>query len=573
MIFGQGSAAQAATQAATQAAGRQGGPRGAGAGQARAGRAPGSGPAAGMRIAGAALSGSAALAAGLVAIWAALTVVTLSNGGITIDAHEGDALHMAAIVLRMAEGEWPHLDFMTPIGVGAMAPIAGFVSAGAGLGHAFLLSQAAVAAALLPALWWVGVTRLGGGWLALGFGALAISLCMALVYGGADTDVSVSMHYNRWAWAVAWVLLAALLIPADRSAPGLDGAMIGAGLASLALIKITYFAAVAPVALLALVLRRQRRTLAWAAATGLGVAGVVTALAGPGFWPAYLGDLAAVAASETRAQPGLGLTGILAAPTHLAATLTLLGAVAVLRRTGRETEGLILLAAAPGLVLITWQNFGNDPQWLPILAVALLALRPAGHGGQACLSVALVAGALALPSTGNLASSIARLERAGPDTSAPFMPGRPAHADLRVGTERRQTVLQREPSPGFAPDADPTFWGTELPACQMVAGGMRVLATMADEVAAAGFAGRAALLADQIQPIWLMGDLGRLEGGAPWYYGGLPGLASAEIVIVPLCPMRTAARQQVIDALAMSGTSVREAFRGRHAIVLEIVRG
>jgi hypothetical protein len=480
---------------------------------------------------------------------------------------------MAAIVLRMAGGEWPHLDFMTPIGVGAMAPIAGFVWAGAGVGHAFLLSQAAVAAALLPALWWVGVTRLGGGRLALGFGALAVSLCMALVYGGADTDVSVSMHYNRWAWAVAWVLLAALLIPPDRSAPRLDGAMIGAGLASLAVIKITYFAAVAPVALLALLLRRQRRALAWAATTGLGVAGLVTALAGPGLWLAYLGDLAAVAASETRPQPGLEFTGILGAPTHLAATLTLLGAVAVLRRSGRETEGLILLAAAPGLVLITWQNFGNDPQWLPLLAVALLALRPAGQGGQAYLSVALVAGALALPSTVNLASSIARLERVEPATSAPFLPGRAAHADLRVQTERLQTVLQNAPSPGFAPDAAPTFWGTELPACQMVAGGIRVLATMADEVAAAGFAGRAALLADQIQPIWLMGDLGRLEGGAPWYYGGTPGLASAEIVVVPLCPMRTAARKQVIDALATSGTRVREAFRGRHAIVLEIVRG
>ncbi|WP_147277346.1 hypothetical protein [Rhodovulum sp. 12E13] len=526
-----------------------------------------------MGIAGTALSGPAALAAGLLAIWAALAVVTLSMGGLTIDMHEGDALHMAAIVLRMAEGEWPHLDFMTPIGVGAMAPIAGFVSAGAGVGHAFLLSQAAIAAALLPALWWVGVTRLGGGRLALGFGALAITLCMALVYGGADTDVSVSMHYNRWAWAIAWILLAALLVPADRSAPRLDGAMIGAGLGALALIKITYFAAVAPVALLALVLRRQGRALGWAAATGLGVAGVVTALAGPGFWPAYLGDLAAVAASETRPRPGLRLAGILGAPTHLAATLTLLGAVVVLRRTGRETEGLILLAAAPGLVLITWQNFGNDPQWLPLLAVALLALRPLDRGAQAYLSVALVAGALALPSTVNLASSISRLERVAPETSVPLLTGRPVHADLRVKTERQETVLQREPSPRFAPDVAPTFWGTELPACQMVAGGTRVLATMADEVAAAGFAGRAALLADQIQPIWLMGDLGRLEGGAPWYYGGLPGLASAEIVVVPLCPLRTAARKEVIDALAASGTRVREAFRGRHAIVLEIVRG
>ena len=37
---------------------------------------------------------------------------------------------------------------------------------------------------------------------------------LALSYGGATSGATISMHYNRWAWAVTFVALALALLPA-----------------------------------------------------------------------------------------------------------------------------------------------------------------------------------------------------------------------------------------------------------------------------------------------------------------------------------------------------------------------
>ena len=527
---------------------------------------------AGPRAGAASVPHGTALALGLAAIWAVLSAAPLTQGALTLNRHEGDAMHLADLVLRMAQGERPHLDFMTPIGAAALAPIAGFVALGAGLGTAFLLAQAAVAAVLLPALWWAGLTRFGGGLLGLAFGAAGIALCVALVHGGPDAAVSVSMHYNRWAWAISYVLLALLILPAARPAPRLEGAILGLGFAALALTKMTYFVGLAPVALAALALRREGAHALWALLAGAGAAGVVTALAGPAFWGAYLGDLLTVASSESRAAPGLSAVEVLSAPTHLGATLVLLAAVALLRRAGQGAEGALLLAAVPGFTLITWQNYGNDPQWLPWLALALLALRPGGPRGQPHLAAALVAAALALPSLMNVATSPVRTLSGWAEDGVPLLGGLPEHDDLRIAAARTETVLSEVPAPAFADPPEPEFWGRALPDCTRVHGGMRSYAAMTAELEAAGFAGRPAFVADTMQSLWMFGDVPRLPGGAPWYYGGLPGGAAAEIMVVPLCPVAPDARGRALAALAAMGWPVTEVFRGAHAAVLEIDR-
>ena len=90
--------------------------------------------------------------------------VTLAKGGFYIGKHEGDTLHLLQIVLREARGQWPHLDFQTPIGVLATAPVALFVRLGAGVGHAILYAQILLAAIALPAIWWVASSRFAGVW-------------------------------------------------------------------------------------------------------------------------------------------------------------------------------------------------------------------------------------------------------------------------------------------------------------------------------------------------------------------------------------------------------------------------
>ncbi len=88
-----------------------------------------------------------------------IAAMTLAKGGLYIDRHEGDTLHLMEIVMRIAQGQWPHLDFVTPLGGISFLPIAGLVAAGFGIGTSILLSQVLVAVAFLPAIWWGAETR------------------------------------------------------------------------------------------------------------------------------------------------------------------------------------------------------------------------------------------------------------------------------------------------------------------------------------------------------------------------------------------------------------------------------
>lgn len=74
------------------------------------------------------------------------------KGGLYIAKHEGDTMHLMQIVFRMAEGQTPHFDFMTPIGALAFWPIAMFVKSGMGIGMAILWSQIVMALFLFPAV-------------------------------------------------------------------------------------------------------------------------------------------------------------------------------------------------------------------------------------------------------------------------------------------------------------------------------------------------------------------------------------------------------------------------------------
>ena len=62
-----------------------------------------------------------------------LVVTSLSvpvKGGLYLTNFEGDALHLADIVLRMAMGQGAHADFMTPLGSLAFWPFVPFQRSG-----------------------------------------------------------------------------------------------------------------------------------------------------------------------------------------------------------------------------------------------------------------------------------------------------------------------------------------------------------------------------------------------------------------------------------------------------------
>ncbi len=505
----------------------------------------------------------------LIAVWAILGGVTLFKGGFFLAKHEGDTFHLLQIVFRMVDGEWPHLDFMTPIGIMAFAPIAVFVELGSGIGHAILLAQMLVALVLLPAVFWTGWSRLGSP-LAYLFGLTMLVLVLALVHGEAERSVSISMHYNRWAWAVSYVaILLAILPPRAPRSDIADGAIIGLCMAFLMLCKMTYFAAFAIPVVAALLLRRAWRSLGVAVLAGLGVCVAITMLAGIDFWPAYLGDLLTVARSDVRPQPGQGLKTIVGAPAYLGASMTLIAGVILLRQSEEKLLGLMLLLLAPGFFYVTYQNWANDPQWLMLLAILLLVPRPEpdlvnglGWNMQRALAICATAAlAFAAPSFLNLLYSPFRHLSLTEDEYVPMLAAQPRHHDLRTRVVRANRVdgkvaLDR-PGSGLESraelaerDEERTEWrGEVLPDCELTLGLNAWFETVAADLEASGYGGAGIFGADIFMSYWLFGDFDRLENGAPWYYGRLPGFEDAEYLLVPLCPSSPTVRKEVLAAI------------------------
>ncbi len=491
------------------------------------------------------------------------------KGALYIAQHEGDTLHLADIVFRESLGQWPHLDFMTPIGVLATAPITLFIWAGLGFGHAFFAAQFLVGLILFPALFHVIRSRIPGwgGWI---YGAFTLMLCVALVHGEPDSSLSVSMHYNRWAWAVTYLIVPIILLaPQGQPRPVADGVILGLGMAALALMKATYFAALAPAVLVALILRRSGRTLGVAAVSGMAVALVVTVLAGTGFWGAYLADMLAVARSDVRSQPSESLSMVMTSPKTVGATLTLILSTIFLRQAGRMAEGLIMLILAPGLIYIVFQNWGNDPQWLLMLAVLVWVMRPAPgtvseHGidlRQALTFTAIVAAAFAFPSASNVAfSPIRHLAKDVSKTTQIFTHGLDG-SDILSGVPHLmgivETRLDEEDAGIFASYRDmverkplATLNGEELPYCEQQTGIRAWFETVSKDLEASGYAEKKILAADLFSSFFLYGDFQPVPGAAPWNYGGLDGVDQADFIVVPLCAGTYEIRTSVLKALA-----------------------
>ena len=513
----------------------------------------------------------------LLAVYAALTFL---KGGFYIGKHEGDTLHLLQMLFRMQGGDWPHFDFVTPIGILAFAPIVVFLKVGFGAGQAILAGQFLVALAFFPFVWWVARSRFSGGWAYL-FAATILIFCVALVHGEAMDSVSISMHYNRWAWAAAFLAIATAMLPARTGGASsvADGAVIGVMVVFMAMIKVTYFAAFFFPLLIGLFARGAGRTVFWAVVSGLIAAGLATLAVGtPVFWLAYLQDLLNVAGSDVRPQPGHDFGYVISAPAYLGGSIIILMSVVLMRQADRKQEGLMLLLLAPAFFYVTYQNFGNDPQWLWLLGLLLFMRLPDaglrnGFGWdlrQAVTLCAIAAFALATPSFLNLAASPLRHLATDVEKFEPLMPGSGAHEDLQTYAPRAfqldyRAAMDGEGTP-FAHYAEytdrdkleVTFQGEDLSYCTLELGLVGWFETVANDIAGwEGGEGAAIFTADLLSSYWLYADLAPLKRGAPWYYGELSGIENADYLLVPKCPLSAPTRKSILDEISAQSWSDR----------------
>jgi len=516
-----------------------------------------------------------------VAVIAAMCGAALLKGGLYLGKHEGDTFHLLQIVFRMADGQVPHLDFMTPIGIMAFAPIALFVKIGYGAGISIILGQLLVSIVLLPAVWWVAHSRMQG-LLPYLFGLFVLVLATALVHGEAQRSVSISMHYNRWAWAAAFIAISAAVIPTiDRARPMADGVIIGLAMSFLLLTKITYFAAFAMPVLIAMLLRGSYRMLLVSALSGMIAAALVTMIAGVDFWQAYLRDLLIVARSDIRSNPSEAFGAVVGAPAYLGASLILIAGVILLRQSREAVGGLVLLLLVPGFFYVTYQNSGNDPQWLLLLGVLLIAFLPElglrngfGWDMRSALKVtAAIALAMAAPSFFNLAYSPFRHLNVDVEKYTPILPRSAQHADLfatklrairtdtsvpldivGTGLEAYEYMVER-PEPIV-------FHGAVLAQCELTLGMSAWFDVITADLENAGLSGdKSIFAADLFSSHWLFGDFKPLAGGAPWYYGGLPGIGAADYVLVPLCPIIPEVRRMILETIENNDIGLTEVRR------------
>ena len=510
----------------------------------------------------------------LIAILIALTALfgwlTLLPDGFYLSSHEGDTLHLLDVLFRMNSGLSPHIDFVTPLGILGFVPFTHLMGLGHSVGEAILMGQVAAAAALAPLVFYAAWTRLPS-LVAYGFAAMMVIFAMAITYGGTGLGLSMSMHYNRWAWVVASLIIVIALLPRQgRPAPYFDGVLLALLFTLLALLKVTFFIALLPGVVVALLVAERRREITMALVGGAVFSVVLVIAFGLEFWLAYAADLINVSRSEVRPHTGVAFGDIVGSPATLATTAVGFMAFLFLYRGGYRAQALGLLFLVPGFMFITWQNFGNDPKWLVPLAAVLLAMGVKAYRldditvSSRVTMVAALAGILFLPSTITMATS--PLRHATQDTAEfdPMLAGAPGQGDIYVRRDRGYSMLAEtfldDPGDPWDPlarvlDRPPStaIEGIPFPNCEFLAGSVAFLTILGQDLRDLGVEEGATLFtSDILSAFWLYQPFQPLPQGAPWYYGELSGIENADYVVVPKCGFAERVRQIIILELATS---------------------
>ena len=506
----------------------------------------------------------------LIILLATQALLIWSVGNVFVNAHELDVLHALEGALRVADGERPHLDFMTPLGVMTFAPLAWLLDLGLGRGAAIAFSGVLIAAILLPAMFWVGITRLSGR-LRLVWGASLILLITASVFGDTTANNSFSMYYNRWSWAVVFILLTSIILPSNKEKTETpDGVVIGAGMAFLVLCKITFFAGFFPAVVLALIYQRKWQTLAVGSITGLIIiAGVTIWAGGISYWFAYFDDLTFVQSVNLGERNG-GWSGYIATPTGIFAVVSLLVAAVFLSKSDNQEMAIYVLLFAPGFVFATYHNWGVEPKYVIFLAFMIWTgakknkIQAAGFSLLLIGSIAPTLINIGLSNLRPLALDKSGFERVFEDETT---------GALMFKSERVHIPATSKAFPDDLYEIKTVEGDTFLlPECTITQGNLGQDKAIMAMILSLGLETEGALVADAFSNYWMFGEFKRISGAAIWQYGGDYGVEDAKTLVVADCPSSSIRRRTILDGIEEAGYGLSLIEDGERASIFRIIK-
>ncbi len=494
---------------------------------------------------------------------------------------------MLDATLRMASGELPHIDFMTPIGILGFAPVAGFLALGFAVGKATLLADAAMLALMLPVIWWIAVTRLSRGQ-AYYFGIVMVITMMAVVYGGGSSTISLSMYYNRWGWSITFLLLMAILFAPHKNMgeKWIAPLVIGLSMAALAMLKMTFFVPLLPVVIIILLAQKQGMLLLKAMGVGLLVGVALLGWLGLDFFLAYFDDLLVLTRPESaRVNTGVGISDVAGSPDTIVSSIILFAALVIFRKSARMHQGLVVLVLAPAFTYITYQNWGNDPKWLHLMVLYIWANLP-DAGAKPVFGLPARQGGLVLivasitfifPSVFSMATTPFRVLVTAEDEAFAKVELRGGVSDIWLPELRVSDIYGEQAIAGWPdlePDLEPlVINGYTFPMCRLSQTLVAQFAGMAKQIEALdAVRGQPVLVADVLNFMWLMGDVGRVPGAAPWYYGDDAGLEGAAFLAVPLCSGKLDLRSAMIDQVEAHGYGLEETYRSELMVLYALIK-
>ena len=228
-----------------------------------------------------------------------LAAAIAAAGCPTLNAMVWDVATMLDGGWRLLNGQKPHVDFYSPLGLLPLLIVAGGMKIGSPSASAFAYSQAILLPVLTLWAWALLRTRTSAffsGAVAFWIGVLAVA---PRSLGYAPPLVSYSMQYNRWGWALMLIACIELFVPPRAGKSGaLAAASTGVVAGLLLFLKLNYFGAVIIAIAIRLVLSGVDRKWLTCAA------GALAGVAGAGFWylnfdlGAFSGDLKLLASVQ-----------------------------------------------------------------------------------------------------------------------------------------------------------------------------------------------------------------------------------------------------------------------------------